>query len=404
MRPGSQPRPDTTARWLVALAYVLGLVCLGMLASFLVLAPRGGEHLLEALGSGDWREEIPFVTEMALGGVLGALLAAHRPRHPVGWLMILLSMGFLSFDVVVSVGAAAPAPTLGVRLVAWLGNWVWVAGHLGAMLLLFLLPNGRALGPRWAILARTGVVLLAVIALLAALIPGPLEASPRIDNPFGLAPVASLEPVFGIALLGSLVIELLAAVSLVVRFVRARGTERQQLKWIAYGVVVLVAMQVGEQAGIVPRVLAPLGGLALTGALVLAVTRHRLFDIDRLISRTLTYAVVTGVLVAAYAVAVLALRPVVTPLTGGSDLAVAGSTLVVAALFGPVRRRVQAVVDHRFNRRQYDAGRAVEAFGQRLRDEVALGQLEAELRHTVGATLQPSTASLWVVPTARSAS
>lgn len=396
-------RLDSSTRWLVGGAFGLGALCVSQLVTFLVLAPRGGAALEASLGGG-WREEVPFVVEMALGGVLGALLAVHRPRHPVGWLMALLSIGFLSFDVVIAVVAAAPPSALAVRLVAWLGNWVWVTGHMGAMLLLFLLPDGRVLGPRWGVLARVGVSLLTVTAVLAALYPGPLEATPAIVNPVGLDPIAHLESVFGLALMGGLVIELLAAVSLVVRFVRARGAERQQLTWVAYGVVVLVATQLGEQAGIVPRVLAPLGGLALTGALVVAVTRHRLYDIDRLVSRTVTYALVTGVLVAIYASAVLVLRPVVSPLAGGSDVAVAGSTLVVAALFGPLRRRVQALVDRRFNRRQYDASRAVEAFGQRLRDEVALGQLEAELRHTVGETLQPSTASLWVVPTARSAS
>ena len=398
MRSGTPPRPDAVPRWLGGLAWALGLVCLVMLGTFLVLAPQGGPMLQEALG-GDWREEVPFVVEMALGGVLGALLAAHRPRHPVGWLMALLSIGFLSFDVVVAVVAAAPTPTLGVRLVAWLGNWVWVGGHLGAMLLLFLLPDGRALGPRWGVLARVGVSLLTATAVLAALYPGPLEATPQIVNPAGLAPVTHLEPLFGLMLVGGLVIELLAAVSLVVRFVRAGGTERQQLTWIAYGVVVLVVTQVGEQAGLVPRVLAPVGGLAVTGALVIAVTRHRLYDIDRLVSRTVTYALVTGVLVAVYASGVLVLRPVVTPLTGGSDVVIAGSTLAVAALFRPLRRRVQRIVDRRFNRRQYDATRAVEAFGQHLRDDVALDQLEGELRRTVGTTVQPSTVSLWIVPT-----
>lgn len=383
-------------RWLAAGAYVGAAICLGMLATFLLLAPHGGDELVRALGPDDWREEIPFVVEMALGGVLGALLAIHRPRNPIGWLLILLSIGFLSFDVVVAVAAAAPSAGLGVRLVAWTGNWVWVFGHVAAMLLLFLIPNGRFLSRRWAVLARIGVSLFLATGVLAALIPGPLEATPQLTNPVGIAPVVHLEPLFGVTMGGALLVELLGVVSLVMRFVHTRGVERQQLKWIAYGAVVLMVVQVGEGAGAVPRLLAPIGGLAFTAALLIAVTRHRLYDIDRLISRTLTYAVVTGVLVAVYAGAVLALRPVVDPLTGGSDLAVVGSTLVVAALFGPVRRRVQAVVDHRFNRRQYDASLAVETFGQRLRDEVHLEALVDDLRTTVGATIEPASVSLWL--------
>ena len=384
-------------RWLVAGAYGAGLVCLGMLATFLLLAPHGGDELRQALGPQDWREEIPFVVEMALGGVLGVLLAAHRPRHPIGWLLALLSIGFLSFDVVVAVvAAAAPSAGLGVRLVAWSGNWVWVFGHLAAMLLLFLLPDGRALSRRWAVLARVGVALFLVTGALGALFPGPLEATPGLVNPLGWAPVRHLEPLFRLTMGGAMVIELLSVVGLVVRFGRARGVERQQLKWIAYGAVVLVVTQIGEAMGVVPRLLAPIGGVALTAALLIAVTHHRLYDIDRLISRTLTYAVVTGVLVVVYAGSVLALHPVAEPLTGGSDLAVAGSTLVVAALFRPVGRRVQTVVDHRFNRRQYDASRAVETFGQRLRDEVHLDALIDELRDTVGVTIQPASVSLWL--------
>jgi hypothetical protein len=384
-------------RWLGVGAYVGAGICLAMLATFLLLAPHGGEELSLALGPDDWREEVPFVVEMALGGVVGALLAVHRPRNPIGWLMILLSVGFLSFDVVVVVvAAAAPAAGPAVRLVAWTGNWVWVLGHVAAVLLLLLLPNGQPLSRRWAVLARVGVSLFLVTGVLAALIPGPLEATPQLSNPLGFAPVASLEPLFFATLAAAMLVEVLAVIGLVARFVRASGVERQQLKWIAYGAVVLLTFQVGEVVGVVPRLLAPIGGVALTVALLVAVTRHRLYDIDRLISRTLTYAVVTGVLLAVYAGSVLALRPVLDPLTGGSDLAVAGSTLAVAALFGPLRRRVQAAVDHRFNRRQYDARRAVESFGHRLRDEVLLEAVAAELRRAVSETVQPTTVATWI--------
>lgn len=383
-------------RWLRRGAYVLGALCVGQVVTFLVLAPAGGATLTEALGS-PWQEEIPFVVEMGLGGLIGAMLAAHRPRNPVGWLAGVLSLGFLAFDVVVTIVAVSPpSPPTWVRLLAWTGNWVWLLGHGGALFLLLLLPNGSALSPRWARVGRLGAAVLLTLAALAAVVPGPLEATPQLTNPFGLAVVEQAEPVFGVLLLAMLLLELLAAVSLVLRFVRSRGTERAQLKWLAWGVAALVVAQAGEAVGVVPRVLAPIGGLAMSVALVVAVTRYRLFEIDRLISRSTTYALLTGGLVAVYAASVVALRAVTTPLGGSSDLAVAGSTLLVAAAFRPLRRRVQLTVDRRFDRARYDAARAAEAFGQQLRDEVELDDVRAELLSTVDATVQPTVASVWL--------
>lgn len=389
--------PDPVLR---AAAYGVAALCMLLLATFLVLAPAGGEFLTNALGQQVWQEEVPFVVEMAIGGIVGALLAVRRPRNPVGWLLGLLSVGFLAFDaVVVVVAATAPSSALWVRLVAWLGNWVWALGHAGVIFLLLLVPTGRPLSPRWRVVGRVAAGVIALVITTTALIPGALEASPRLTNPFGIGAVGALGPVVIGALIGVMTLLVpVGAASLVLRFVRSRGVERQQLKWLAWGVAVLLVAQVGEQFGLVPRVLAPLGGLTMTAAFVVAVTRYRLFEIDRVVSRTVSYAALTAVLAGVYIGSVVLLQAALRPLTSESDLAVALSTLAVAALFGPLRRRVQGSVDRRFNRRRYDAAQAVEAFGQRLRDEVDLDEVAAELQATVAATVQPRMASLWLDP------
>lgn len=395
---GRRSGTGVSDRVLVGGAYLMGVVCVGMLGTFLAFAAAEGEAVTSALQLNDWREEIPFVVEMGVGGVIGALLAVRLPRHPAGWLVGILSIGFLAFDVVVAVVVVAGgSPTLGVRLVAWAGNWVWLLGHIGAFFLLLLLPTGRPLSPRWAVLGRVAACVLGSLLVTLALMPGPLEATPELSNPVGVGFLASVgEEAIGLLIGTVLILELLAALSFILRFVRSRGVERVQLKWIAVGVVILIATQSGEHLGLVPRVLAPIGGVALIAALLVAVTRYRLYDIDRLVTRTVSYGVVTAVLVGVYAGTVVTLRALSAPLAGGSDLAVAGSTLLVAALFGPVRRQVQRVVDRRFDRQRYDAAWAVSRFGATVRDEVDLEEVATALRRTADQTLRPASVTLWI--------
>lgn len=337
-------------------------------------------------------------------GAIGAVVAARRPRLPIGWLLLVITLGFPLWDVAEAYARHAmwtDSASWGWRYAAWSTNWTWALapGLLPALLLVF--PTGRPLSPRWGVVLRVAWVELVLLVLVTALAPGPLDAFPRVSNPLsvpGLPDLATdgLGPVLGIAFLGLEALTLVALVGLLLRYRRSTGDERLQMKWVAWGATVLVsAILAGPYLTEDLRTITEaMGDLALTGALAAALLRYRLYDIDRLVSRTVTYALVTGILLAVYTASVLAMRPVVEPLTGGSDLAVAGSTLVVAAAFGPLRRRVQALVDHRFNRRQYDAGRAVEAFGQRLRDEVDLDDVTTDLQATVTATLQPANTSV----------
>lgn len=194
------------------------------------------------------------------------------------------------------------------------------------------------------------------------------------------------------------------AVSLIFRFLRSRGEERLQLKWLMFATGVAASGLIGLAVADAGRegdplwvdLVSTLGILGIPAAIGIAIFKYRLYAIDRIISRTVSYALLTGVLVAVYVGGVLVLGPVLRPVTGSNDLAVAGSTLAVAALFSPARRRIQSSMDRRFNRRRYDAARTVEAFSARLREEVDLNALRSDLTSTVRETLQPAHVSLWL--------
>jgi hypothetical protein len=359
-------------------------------------------------------EEFLLAVEVLAFTTAGALVASRRPGSPIGWL--LLAEG-LVWEVVAAldayvrhVPAANPAGLPAGPLAAWVLNWVWIPAF-GIVVLLFLLfPDGRLPGRRWRVVL--GLAALGSVLNVAArvLMPGPLAEAPAIVNPLGVRGSIGLWRVVegvGNPLLGLMVIA--AIVSLVVRFRRAGGVERQQLKWLALAgvvaVVVGVLVDVVELTGLVGHadtgnlLLASFAGIPIATAI--AVLRYRLYDIDRLLNRTLVYAVLTALLGTLYAGAVLGLGQ----LFGGlgaepPSWAVAGATLAVAALFQPARRRIQAVVDRRFNRRRYDAARTVEAFSARLRDQIDLDSITSELLAVADQTMEPTGASLWLRPPA----
>jgi hypothetical protein len=226
-----------------------------------------------------------------------------------------------------------------------------------------------------------------------------LNGVPASQNPLGvtaLRAVNLIDPLY-LVLLG---LVLLGLVSLLVRFRRARGDERQQLKWLPIGVALIVASFLIEDVGnATVNALADLLALAvLSGAILVAMLKYRLYDIDRILNRTLVYGLLTSLLIGVYAGLVFLLGRLLDPATGDSALAVAASTLAVAALFQPARRRVQAVVDRRFNRRKYNAAKTIEGFSARLRDQVDLDTLATELLAVTDTTMQPTTVSLWLRP------
>jgi hypothetical protein len=266
-----------------------------------------------------------------------------------------------------------------------------------------LFPDGQPLSPRWRPLIWAIVAGALVSIVGSALLPTNVDA-PSLQNPLGLhgAAGAMLEQALSkLFLLGLPMAAVAAIVSLVVRFRRARGVERQQLKWLAYagGVFALASVIQDPWLGGWATAAINLAQWTIPAAIAIAILRHHLYDIDRIINRTVVYGLLTALLGAVYAAAVLTLGQLFGGVTGNPpSWAVAGATLAVAALFQPARRRIQHAVDRRFNRRKYDAAKMIEAFSSRLRDEVDLDTLTAELLAVVDQTMQPTTASLWLRP------
>lgn len=375
------------------LAAITGAITVAMLAMAAVLA---------AVGPGD--AQITTLTAVAFGGVaaVGAVVAARRPDNAVGWL---LSVAAFSMAALQLAGALADRLAAGgsdggraVDLLRWLGEWGWVPAFVALFALFPLLfPTGAPPAPRWRAVAWIALGAAVVDVVANAFAPGPLGSEPGVENPLGIAgfPSDLIRPVADWALLAATAA---AIASLVVRYRRSRGVERRQLQWVLLaGVVLLVCLLAGATGQDVFWPALMVGVLALSAAVAVAMLRYRLYDIEVVVNRALVYGALTATLAATYLGAVLLLRLVAVPLTGDSGLAVAASTLAVAALFRPARTRIQSAVDRRFYRRKYDAQRTVQGFAARLRDEVDLATVTAELRAAVGDTMGPAHVSLWLV-------
>jgi hypothetical protein len=335
---------------------------------------------------------------------VGLVVALKRPGNPIGWLFAAAGLAWslpIPAEPWVSwlVAEHRPLP-LAAQLAAVYGEFNWaLATVLGVTLPALLVPDGRLRSRRWRPVAATAVAAAALGLVGNSLTPVRLEDL-RIANPFGLDGPAG-EIAGALAGVGNTAwaVAMVAAVACVVlRFRASRGVERQQLRWVAAGAAAAVAGLLGgavtPQGTPVSSVLYAMV-LCIPIGVAVAVLRYRLWDLDRLVSRTVTYALVTGLLVVPYLLIVPAAGRLAR---GAGDLAVAAATLAAAAAFAPLRRRVQDLVDRRFNRRRYDAARTVEAFAVRLREQVDLDALEAELLTVVEQTMQPLGASLWLRP------
>jgi hypothetical protein len=336
---------------------------------------------------------------------VGLVLSLRRPGNPIGWLYGAAGLAWaytipLEPWVDKLLREQRPLPFVAQVVVAS-GDLSWApAIALGITLPALLLPNGRLRSRRWRVVVATSVTGAVLATLAGPLSPGSLEEV-GIDNPLGLGgPAGKVAAVLTIA---GIVLHWLslppAAVCVVLRFRSSRGVERQQMRWVAAGVAgAVAALLVGLPSGLgfLPNYISYIVFPALLCppvAIGVAVLRYRLYDLDRVISRTLTYGLLTVLLGLGYAGLVLGLGRL---LPEGSSLVVAAATLAAAALFQPLRRRVQQLVDRRFNRRRYDAVRTVDGFAARLRDQVDLDALHAELLAVVDQTMQPTRASLWL--------
>jgi hypothetical protein len=347
---------------------------------------------------------------------VGAVIVSRRPRNRIGWILCVvgLTSGVAGFaqDYATWALVHRRAWLPGGLVLGWLGSWPWyIAFGLIITFLPLLFPNGRLPSRRWRPVAWLAGGYLALHCVWAAFAPRALEGTtPLPQNPWA---IERAEGFF--RLLDACISVLLPAVvflslaSLVVRFRRSTGVQRQQLKWFTYAALLAVGSWILLAAtGLDERLSGPVWALFTMGsfwtipaAIGIAILRHQLYDIDRLLNRTLVFGLLTALLAAVYAGAVLILGQ----LFGGlgdqpPSWAVAGATLAVAVLFQPAHRRIQAVVDRRFNRRRYNAARTIEAFSTRLHQQIDLDTLSAELLTVVDQTMQPTRSSLWLRPSA----
>jgi hypothetical protein len=343
------------------------------------------------------------------------VVVSRQPRNTIGWLCCIVGLlgtlgGFAEEYARYVLGPRHGSLPGGV-VMTWLTLWVgplWVG--LAFTLLLLLFPTGRLPSRRWRPVAWASVVCVAAGCAVLALTPGPMAKVPsQPRNPLGIErAAATLDRIQALLNVCLALLVLASAASVVVRFRRAGGVERQQLKWLAYGAGQL-ALLLGSGLGLgdlwerVPQGVSDLvfgvSFAVIPVAIGIAILRHRLYEIDRLIHRTLVYGLLTALLSAVYAGLVLGLGQLFGRVGAKPpSWVVAGATLAVAALFQPARRRIQQAVDRRFNRRRYDAAKTIEAFSARLRDQVDLDSLTADLLAVVDRTMEPTQASLWLRP------
>ncbi len=340
---------------------------------------------------------------------VGAIIASRRPQNPIGWIFCLvgLSLGVAIFAAEYAVYALVTEPgalPAGV-LAAWLGTWVWTPGVvLGPTLLLLLFPHGRLPSRRWRLVAwiSSGATALG-LAVLMVLPWDLLDTGLPAENPFEVRGAQAVEAAaFAVWVGVGMVSMALAVLAVIRRFARSRGAERQQLKWFVYAgslTTVLFFLPLVSALSGVGSFLQLLASPLLPAAAGIAILRHRLYDIDALINRTLVYGVLTVSLALVYLASVATLQYVFRALTGGgSNLVIVASTLAIAALFGPLRRRIQTAIDRRFYRRKYDAAKTLASFGARLRDETDLATLGEDLVGVVREAVQPEHALLWLRP------
>ena len=399
----SRPRrwPSLLARiagWLVVVVYVAGVTA--------------SNWLERSAGLPNRTPVDDAVLQVGFGAfaVVGALLVAKRPANAVGWIMasvaIMVAVFHTGDTYTAAVMVTRGRPDAVAVVAAWIGNWYWYL--LLVLVVIFvplLFPDGHLPSRRWlpvAVLPGIGTVIVVIYSALVPILEVNEASGYEIDNPIGIKGLDRVKDLPGFMVLnGLLVLGVVgAAASVMVRFYRSRGVERQQMKWFVYAAaLILLATIVDRLPSFINGLWLGLVLIAMPTAIAVAVMRYRLYDIDLVINRTLVYGPLTAMLVLVYVTGVVSFQNAFRTLTGQeSQIAVVASTLAIAALFNPLRRRLQTFVDRRFYRRKYDAAETLAAFAERLRDETNLDALDIELVKVVRETLQPAHASLWLRP------
>jgi hypothetical protein len=401
--------PGASASMRPATRWSADLLLLGSVCGSLAVAGLWLRSLLQADEGGGGTETaisvVALSAVMIAYGALGWLVIRRMPDHAVGWILLwtpLLAMAvFSGFAIAGDLAASRGIDDFLAGAVAWMATVAFLPFFLfAAMLLPLLFPDGRLPGPRWRVPVEVVLGTATFVVLCFAFVPGQPDAG-LARNPFGIPGLPiELRGLAG-AVTGPVIVAggIIGVASVMVRFRRGRGQERQQIKWMLAAVAVVVAVSVPGWLGLDLGWLAVISSLALglvPGAVTVAILRYRLYDIDRLISRTVGYAIVTALLVATFAAGYLALQTALASLTQADTIAVAGSTLLAFAVAQPLWRRIRRVVDRRFDRTRVDAERTLRAFAERQRDRVDLEAMAADVRQTAYASLRPATVSIWL--------
>src|SRR5215211_53732 len=391
--------------WAISLPFAaFGGGVLGFLSASARIFPSLGTIVLLALLA------LTFTT-------VGAVIASRRPENPIGWIFcaggLILSVTVSATNYTEYALNASTGSLPGVQYAAWIASWALALTLLLVATMLFLLfPDGKLSSREWGFVAWTAVVASVVVALGEGLGRSNLGTDyGSMGNPFAVEGAVGifLQMLRGLGWMLLFLCFLASVAALFVRLLQARGVERQQIKWFAYAATVmgagpLVMFMLGSGYSALQELMWDLGyfvailGFAfLPVATAIAILKYRLYDIDRIINRTLVYGALTVTLVGVYVGSVLSIQYAFRGLTGSrSQLAIVASTLLIAALFNPLRRRIQSFIDRRFYRRKYDAARTLEVFSAKLRDERDIDTLNSELLSTVRETMQPEHVSLWL--------
>jgi hypothetical protein len=397
-------------RFAAWIAWSLCLLCVALAVAGLILALLNGRTLGEIFLAWDGPTIANLLTWTVSFSIIGALIASHRPENPIGW--IFLAEGFC-YGLLCAAGPYAiyalrtnpGALPLGAEA-AWLGQWIWAPGlGLSLVFLPLLFPDGHPPSPRWRPVAWLGGLSIGLVVVLYTILYWPERGPALVTGDVYPSHVSHvLVDFIGFPML---LVGLGAVISVFVRFRRAMGDVRQQIKWFASAAALTVVWIIvfGQSTRGLPEVIVALTNLLVIPSIPIAtgiaILRYRLYDIDLIINRTLVYGSLTLMLALVYFGGVTVTQTLFQTLTSQEQLpqlVVVASTLLIAALFTPLRRRIQSFIDRRFYRRKYDARKTLEAFSAKLRDETDLEALNNDLVGVVRETMQPAHVSLWLRP------
>jgi len=404
-RPAANDQVGSRARRTIWLVAAFGIVAIGVLAGAYVVTTEQ-ITLLDAFSG------LALLVSLLAFVVSGAVIVSRQPRNVIGCLLMVPGLTFpLSALATQWLVSLHPPPTTvgpGLWLLLWSTSVSWVLLVFPIFHLLLTFPTGRPLTPRWrgVIALEAGMVGTLLVVAAFGVRMGPQGGDGfawTVPNPIGILETDFMDSVFGTVWeLGLIAITTLSAIAIVLRFRRGTSLERQQLKWplaaaCLFGVIyAAAAVQAGFTGGSALQGLFGFGLAAIPISVAVAILRYRLYEIDRIVSRTIGWAIVTGTLIGVFVLGVIALQTALSQFTQGETIAVTASTLLAFALFQPLRRRVQLGVDRRFDRARYDGRRTTDAFAERLRGEVEIDVVAADLEATIEVAVRPATQGLWL--------